>query len=82
MSQAQNYIRLESQLQRGSQTEDPSYQAALYLLSTDTELTELACKYIDGDGIRFTSIKRAREAHSHPQMQTTPEPETENEMEL
>jgi len=59
MSQAQNYIRLESMLQRSSQAEDPAYQAALYLLSTDTELTELACKYIDGDGIRFTGIKRA-----------------------
>lgn len=59
MSQAQNYMKLEALLRRLQPVTDPSYQAALYLLSTDTELTDAAAKYIDSDGIDFTEIKRA-----------------------
>lgn len=59
MSQAQNYLKLEALLHRLQPVTDPSYQAALYLLSTDTELTDIAAKYIDSDGIDFTGIKRS-----------------------
>jgi len=59
MSQAQNYLKLEALLLRLRPITDPSYQAALYLLSTDTELTDIAAKYIDSDGIDFTRIKRS-----------------------
>jgi len=59
MSQAQNYLKLETLLHRLQPVTDPSYQAALYLLSTDTELTDIAAKYIDSDGIDFTRIKRS-----------------------
>jgi hypothetical protein len=58
MSQAQNYLKLEALLHRPEPVTDPSYQAALYLLSTDTELTSAAAKYIDSDGIDFTEIKQ------------------------
>lgn len=42
-----------------TQAKDSSYQAALYLLSTDTELTNAAARYTDGDGIDFSSLKKA-----------------------
>ncbi|WP_312281024.1 hypothetical protein [Oscillibacter sp.] len=58
MTQAQNYLKLESLL-HATQAKDSSYQAALYLLSTDAELTDTAAKYIDSDGIDFTRIKRS-----------------------
>jgi len=58
MTQAQNYLKLESQL-HATQASDSSYQAAIYLLSTDTELTDVAVKYVDSDGIGFARIKRS-----------------------
>lgn len=57
MTQAQNYLKLEAQLRRPEL--DASYQAALYLLSTDTELTNTAVRYVDNDGIDFSSLKKA-----------------------
>jgi len=57
MTQAQNYLKLEAQLRRPEL--DASYQAALYLLSTDTELTNAAVRYMDNDGIDFVGIKKA-----------------------
>lgn len=57
--QAQNYLKLETLLHRQAQVSDPSYQAALYLLATDTELTNVAAPYISGNGIDFSGIKRA-----------------------
>lgn len=58
MAQAQNYLKLESLL-HATQAKDSSYQAALYLLSTDTELTNAATRYINNDGIDFVGIKKA-----------------------
>ncbi len=58
MTQAQNYLKLESLL-HATQARDSSYQAALYLLSTDTELTNAAARYTDSDGIDFSSLKKA-----------------------
>jgi hypothetical protein len=64
--QAQNYLKLESLLHRQAQLSDPSYQAALYLLSTNTKLTDAAAPYIGGNGIDFAGIKRAtRGFHEH-----------------
>lgn len=57
MAQARNYLKLEVQLRRPEL--DSSYQAALYLLSTDTELTNAAVRYMDNDGIDFVGIKKA-----------------------
>lgn len=59
MSQVHNYLKLEALLHRPEPVTDPSYQAALYLLSTDTELTSAAAKCINSDGIDFTGIKRS-----------------------
>lgn len=56
--QARNYLKLEALLRRREQVSDPSYQAALYLLSTDTELTDAAARYVGGDGIDFAGIRR------------------------
>ncbi|BAK99382.1 hypothetical protein OBV_21840 [Oscillibacter valericigenes Sjm18-20] len=57
--QAQNYLKLETLLHRQAQISDPSYQAALYLLATNTELTNAAAPFISGNGIDFAGIKRA-----------------------
>jgi len=38
---------------------DSSYHVAFYLLSYDTELYEIACQYVNCDGIDFSGIKRA-----------------------
>ena len=57
MTQAQNYLKMESLLS-ATQARDSSYQAALYLLSTDTELANAAARYTGGDGIDFSSLKK------------------------
>lgn len=56
--QAQNYLKLEALLRRQAQVSDPSYQAALYLLSTGAELTDAAARHVGGDGIDFAGIRR------------------------
>ena len=56
MNQAKNYDEMRSLL-RLPQQNDKGYQAALYLLSTDDDLTRIAKPCISEDGIAFQKIK-------------------------
>lgn len=57
MLQAKRYNTLTALTGRNQL--DSSYPAAFYLLSYDTELYEVACQYVNRDGIDFAGIKRA-----------------------
>ena len=57
MTQAERYTTLEGLLKRDGAV-DSSYQAALYLLSSDRDLFEIAQKRISPIGIDFSGIKR------------------------
>ena len=56
MTQTERYQTLEALLER--EMLDSSYQAALYLLSSNSDLYEAAKKRIDPIGIDFAGIKR------------------------
>ena len=58
MTQTERYQTLEALLNR-SDTLDASYQAALYLLSSNNDIYEAAKKRITPIGIDFAGIKRA-----------------------
>ena len=57
MTQTERYQTLEAMLNRSGSL-DASYQAALYLLSSNSDLYEAAKKRIDPIGIDFAGIKR------------------------
>lgn len=57
MTQAKQYHTLTALTGRNQL--DSSYHAAFYLLSYDTALYEIACRYVNRDGIDFAGIKRA-----------------------
>jgi len=58
MTQADRYTKLAALTGRAENL-DSSYHAAFYLLSYDPEVSEIAARYVDHDGIRFTGLKRA-----------------------
>ena len=58
MSQANRYTHLAALTQRVD-TIDCAYHAAFYLLSTDRELFDTACKFVNIEGINFSGMKRA-----------------------
>lgn len=57
MSQVKNYLELLVRAE--TRKMDSSYHAAFYLLSFDSELSKVAEKYVDEDGVDFAAIKRA-----------------------
>ena len=58
MSQANRYIHLSALTGRADNL-DCAYHAAFYLLSCDPELSEIAQRCVDREGIDFTKLKRA-----------------------
>lgn len=58
ITQADRYTQLAALTGRAENL-DSSYHAALYLFSYDPEVSEVAARYVDHDGIRFTGLKRA-----------------------
>lgn len=58
MTQAERYLKLAALTKRADSI-DSSYHAAFYLLSYDTKLWEIACRYVTVEGINFAGLKRA-----------------------
>lgn len=65
MEQAKNYLQMQKLL-RPEQVKHSEYQAALYLLSTDSELTDVAKRYISTEGINFSALKKATKGFDEP----------------
>lgn len=69
MEQAKNYSQMQKLL-RPEQVKRSEYQAALYLISTDSELTNVAKRYISAEGIDFSALKKAVKEFGEPIRQT------------